>query len=362
MSTVNGWAGPVEPLAHGTVAGQAWTNLALLGTLAMLGAGYGRGVHELWSRRGVGAVVPRWRVAAFGLGVAAVLVASTGPVHERAEGSFTGHMAQHMILLLVAGPGMAAAALGLPLALAGPRRLRRRWARWRGTAAGTWLRRPGSLAVLAGTLHGGVIWIWHLPAPYRLAVQNDLVHMVEHASFVVAAALLWSTVLGAERHRIPGPVAVLLLVATMLAASALGAALTLASDPIYPAGILGPGDGDPLADQQLAGLLMWIPMDVAILTAASIVFLRWLSGLDRTSPRGLGLLPDDRTSPCGPGLLPDNPASPCGPGPLPDNPASPCGPGPLPDDRPAGSRRDASARVDHGAGSPARPAAGKGTR
>ncbi|MEO3931059.1 cytochrome c oxidase assembly protein [Micromonosporaceae bacterium B7E4] len=326
MSTLNGWAGPVEPLAHGTVVGQAWTNLALVTALAMLSAGYGRGVHELWSRRGVGTVVPRWRVAAFVLGVAAVLVASTGPVHERAERSFSGHMAQHMILLMVAGPGMAAAALGLPLALSGPRRLRQRWARWRVSAAGTRLRRPGGLAVLAGTLHGAVLWIWHLPAPYRLAVENDLVHMVEHASFVVAAALLWSTVLGAERHRLPAPAAVLLLVATMLAASALGATLTLASDPIYPAGTLGPGDGDPLADQQLAGLLMWIPMDVAVLTAASIVFLGWLSGLDRATPRGSGLLPDDR-------------------------PASP-----------AGSRRHAPARADHGDGRPVRPTAGKGTR
>lgn len=327
---MNGWAGLAEPLAHGTVAGQAWMNLALVTALAMLSAGYGRGVHELWSRRGIGAVIPRWRVAAFALGIAAVLVASTGPVHEWAERSFAGHMAQHMILLVGAGPALAAAAVGLPLALSGPRRLRRRWARWRVAAAGTWLRRHGGLALLAGALHGGVLWVWHLPTPYRLAVENDLVHMVEHASFIVAATLLWSTVIGADRHRIPGPAAVLLLVATMLAASALGATLTLASDPIYPAGILTPGD--PLADQQLAGLLMWIPMDVAVLAAASSVFLRWLFGLDRASPREHGLLPDD------------------GP------------PGPRSDVPTRATETPERAAADHGDGSPARPTAGKGTR
>ncbi|ROT28183.1 cytochrome c oxidase assembly protein [Micromonospora sp. HM5-17] len=286
------------PLAYGDPVTQAWSNLLVVTVLALLCAGYGRGVHELWSRRGTGAVVARWRVAGFALGIAAVLVASTGPGHVWAERSFAGHMGQHMILLVVAGPALAAAAPGLPLALAAPRRLRRRWARWRTSTAGSWVRRrPGALAVLAGVLHAAVLWGWHLPAPYRLAAEHGLVHAAEHASFVVAAALLWSVLLGADRHRISGPAAVLVLVATMLAASALGAALTLAPGPVYPAGILAPHGGDPEADQQLAGLLMWIPMDVAVLVAASVVFLRWLAGLDRALPRASGLPPEGPAGP-----------------------------------------------------------------
>jgi putative membrane protein len=292
------WSAPALPLAHGEPATQAWSHLALVASLALLCAAYGRGVHELWSRRGVGAVVARWRVTSFGLGVAAVLAALTGPVHERAERSFAGHMAQHMILLLVAGPLLAAGTIGLPLALAAPRRLRRRWARWRSAPAGTWLRRPGNAVVLVATAHAAVLWAWHLPASYRLALDHELAHAAEHASFVGVAMLLWSAVLGAERHRLAGPVAVLPLFATMLAASALGAALTLAPAPVYPQGVLAPNGGDPLADQQLAGLLMWIPMDVVVLAAALAVFLRWLSRLDRTAPAGHGLLPDD--GPAGP--------------------------------------------------------------
>ncbi|WP_422768748.1 cytochrome c oxidase assembly protein [Plantactinospora sp. WMMC1484] len=292
MPAVTCWAAPAAPLAHGGAAAQAWTNLGLVTTLALVGAGYARGVHELWSRRGVGAVVGRWRVGCFALGVGAVLAASTGPVHELAARSFAGHMAQHMLLLVVAGPALAAAAVGLPLALAAPRRLRRYWARWRASTAGARLRRPGPVALLAGSLHGAVLWVWHLPAPYRLATENALLHLVEHASFVVAAALLWSVVLGAGRHRLDGPAAVLLLVGTMLVSSALGAALTLAPGPVYPVAILAPEGGDPLTAQQLAGLLMWIPMDVIVLAVAAVVFLRWFSGLDRRSPRAPAPFPD----------------------------------------------------------------------
>jgi putative membrane protein len=290
---MNGLSHASASLAHGGSAAQAWSNLALVVSLALLCAGYGRGVHELWSRRGAGSVIARWRVTAFGLGITALLVALTGPVHELAEGSVAGHMTQHMILLLVSGPLLAAGAVGLPLALATPRRLRRRWARMRTGRFGTRLRRPGSAAVVAGAAHGAVVWAWHLPALYRLALDSATAHAIEHASFVVAAMLLWSMVLGAGHRRLPGPVAVLLLFATMLPASALGAALTLAPDPVYSAGASAGAGLDPLTDQQLAGLLMWIPMDVVVLVTALVVFLRWLSRLDRISPAAGELRPAD---------------------------------------------------------------------
>ncbi len=296
MPAVTNWSAPTAPLAHGSPATQAWLNVALIVSLALLCAGYGRGVHELWGRRGTGAVIPVWRVTAFGLGIAALLIALTGPAHELAERSFAGHMTQHMILLVVAGPLLAAGAIGLPLSLAGPRRLRSRWARWRVGSVGNRLRRPGNLAVLAGAAQALVIWAWHLPVLYHLALRNEVAHAIEHSCFVGTATLLWSTLLGSERHRLPGPVAVLLLFATMLPAAALGAALTLAPVPLYPPDALAPAGGDALADQQLAGLVMWIPMDVLALAAALVVFRRWLARLDRTSPASRNLYPADQPS------------------------------------------------------------------
>ncbi|MEV0001713.1 cytochrome c oxidase assembly protein [Micromonospora sp. NPDC050980] len=254
----------------------------LLGAaLALLAAGYGRGVHELWARRGAGAILPGWRVAAFGTGLLAVLAAQSGPVTALAQRGLAGHMTQHMLLLLVAGPLLAAGASGLPLTLSCPVRARRWLARLRAGAAGRWLRSPVVVAFAAGGGQSVVLWFWHLPVPYAAAERDPLLHVLEHACFVGAAWLLWAPLLGVARHRLPAPTGMLLLVATMLPASALGAVLTFAPRPVYPADVLGT---DPLTDQQLAGLLMWIPMDVVALLVTLALFLRWLLALQRRRP------------------------------------------------------------------------------
>lgn len=255
--------------------------MLLAAALALLAAGYGRGVHELWARRGRGRVLPGWRVAAFGAGLLCVLAAQDGPLAAAAERSLAGHMTQHMLLLLGAGPLLAAGAAGLPLTLACPPTPRRWLARLRVSGPVRWLRRPAVLALTAGGIHAMVLWFWHLPAPYAAAERQPVAHAVEHACFLGSAWLLWAPLVGAPRHRLPVPAGMLLLVGTMLPASALGAVLTFAPRPIYPAAVLGP---DPLADQQLAGLLMWGPMDLAVLAATLAAFLRWLLGLQRQLP------------------------------------------------------------------------------
>ncbi|GAA4574543.1 hypothetical protein GCM10023176_41770 [Micromonospora coerulea] len=267
-----------DPVAEGLL-----TMLAVV-ALCLLVAGYGRGVQELWTRRGVGRVVAGWRVAAFGVGVLTVLAAEQSPVHELAQSSFAGHMAQHMVLLLVAGPLLAAGAAGLPLSLAAPVPLRRLLARWRVAPAVRRLRRSTTYALLAGGGQTVVLWFWHLPGPYAAAVDRPAVHAAEHLSLLATAWLFWAPVLGPPRHRPPAPVTVLLLVGAMLPASALGAVLTFAPAPVYPDRMLG---ADPLADQQLAGLLMWAPMDLVVLVVALTVFLRWLLRLDRDRPDAL---------------------------------------------------------------------------
>ncbi|MEV0157307.1 cytochrome c oxidase assembly protein [Micromonospora sp. NPDC050686] len=281
-------AGGPNDVAAGLLA------MLLAAALALLAAGYGRGVHELWARRGAGRVLPGWRVAAFGAGLLCVLAAQDGPLAAAAQRSFAGHMTQHMLLLLGAGPLLAAGAAGLPLTLACPPAARRWLARLRVAGPVRRLRRPAVLALTAGGAHAAVLWFWHLPAPYLAAERQPVVHAVEHLCFLGSAWLLWAPLLGARRHRLPVPAGILLLIGTMLPASALGAVLTFAPHPVYPPAVLGP---DPLADQQLAGLLMWAPMDVAVLAATLTAFLRWLVGLQRqrpervTSPESRGPLP-----------------------------------------------------------------------
>ncbi|MEV0430483.1 cytochrome c oxidase assembly protein [Micromonospora sp. NPDC050495] len=286
MSAVTAAVGDTGEVTGGLLA------MLLTAALALLAAAYGRGVHELWARRGIGDVLPGWRVAAFGVGLFTVLGAQSGPVTALAERGLAGHMTQHM-LLLVAGPLLAAGAAGLPFTLACPATARRRIARLRVAAGVRWLRRPVAVALVAGGGQTVVLWFWHLPVPFLAAERHPALHVLEHACFVGSAWLLWAPLLGTARHRLPAPTGMLLLIATMLPASALGAVLTFAPRPVYPPEVLG---ADPLADQQLAGLLMWAPMDVAALVVTLALFLRWLLAQQRrrpervTSPEGDGRL------------------------------------------------------------------------
>lgn len=279
------------PLAHGGTGRAAeWTDVLGVLVVTALAAGYGRGVHELWARRGVGDVLSGWRVAGFAAGLVVLLAADRGPVHDTAEGSFTGHMLQHMLLLVVAAPLLAIGAAGLPLSLALPRPARALANRVRSGGAGRWLRRPVNLALITSGLYSIVLWAWHLPAPYQAALASPPVHAAEHLSFVAVGWLLWSAVLGRHRQRLSAPVGLLSLLATGMPVAALGAVLTLAPEPLYGSETLTPAD--PLADQQLAGLVMWVPMDVIVLVLAVAIFLRWLLRLDRRTPAGHDLRPE----------------------------------------------------------------------
>ncbi|MEU3453403.1 cytochrome c oxidase assembly protein [Micromonospora sp. NPDC006766] len=275
MPAVNA-VGTADGVAEGLLT------MASMVLVCLLVAGYGRGVQELW-RRGAVRLVPPWRVAAFGAGLLTVLAAEHGPMHALAEGSFAGHMTQHMVFLLGTGPLLAAGAAGLPLSLATPLALRRRLARWRVGPALRWTRRPVTGALAAGAGQTVVLWVWHLPGAYVAAVDHAVLHATEHLCFVAMSWWFWTSVLGAARHRPPAPVAVLLLAGTMLPASALGAVLTFAPEPVYPLRVFG---AHPLADQQLAGLLMWAPMDAVVILVSLGLFLRWLIRLDQTRPEG----------------------------------------------------------------------------
>jgi cytochrome c oxidase assembly factor CtaG len=273
--------------------GDAWIEVTIVLVLATLAASYGRGVHEIWARLGIGAVVSRASVVSFATALVLLYVSDRGPLHRLAEGSLAGHMAQHMILLL-AGGLLALGRAGLPLTLATPHRVRRWLGRRRVSRLGGWLRRPLRLAVVAATIHTAALWFWHLPRPFLAAVESSTVHLTEHASLVLASWLLWSTVAKAHRVDRNAAVAFFLLFTTGLTATALAAVLTFAPAPIYPPAAFGPQPGptapagsagiDPLTNQQLAGLVMWVPMDVVVLGIAGVLVLRWLTMLEQRRP------------------------------------------------------------------------------
>ncbi len=247
-------------LAHSTLAPLrllgAWTFEPLMLTgLAVTAVAYARGALRM-RRRGV---MQRRYVAAFATGMATLVVALTSPLAALSSMLFSAHMVQHLVLMLVVAPLLVHGRPGMVVMLALPvrfrRALRRVTARQSVRAISAWASHP----VVVWLVGASVLWAWHLPSLYQLALVDDRAHAPEHASFLLTAALFWWLVL---RRRGPvalaRPAAVLLVFATALQSAALGAVLTFASAPLYPVHTLGAATWglSPLQDQQLAGVIM----------------------------------------------------------------------------------------------------------
>ena len=266
--TAAAWIGCVVALsAHdghslATEALRRWTwepfTLALLGLSAVI---YVRGARAIWTRAGVGRGIARWQAAAFGLGLLSIAVALISPVAWLSGILFSVHMTQHEILMLVSAPLLVFGHPLLALLWAVPPHTRAAWRRLaqsQPVAAG-WRALTGPLAVFL--LHAIAIWTWHIPRLYEAALHNDGIHALEHVSFVVTAALFWWGMVHGRYGRIGYGVAVLYVFLTAVHSSILGALMTIAPDVWYPVYTAAASAWhlDPLEDQQLAGLLMWVP-------------------------------------------------------------------------------------------------------
>jgi cytochrome c oxidase assembly factor CtaG len=137
-------------------------------------------------------------------------------------------------------------------------------------AAWTGLTRP----VAATLVHGAAIWLWHVPVLFDAAVTNTALHRLQHVSFLVTGVLFWWALL---RCRNPG-IAAAHLFATMLHTSILGAIIALAPQILYRLQTVGAVQWGmtALQDQQLAGLLMWIPAGLVYAAAALLWFAVWV--------------------------------------------------------------------------------------
>jgi putative membrane protein len=199
------------------------------------------------------------------------------------ESLFAMHMVEHELLMAVAAPLLVIGRPMIALLWALPSTGRRAVGAI-GSSPPTrrvWLLLTGT--VFAWALHTVVLWAWHIPALFESAMRNEALHALQHASFLGAALVYWSSLLG-RPHRRAGVAgagrgaAVLSLFATSMQTGVLGALLTLGSVPWYPAygDAAAPWGLTPLEDQQLAGLLMWVPGGVAYTGAALALLASWL--------------------------------------------------------------------------------------
>ena len=268
--------------------GAATVDPGVLAALGLAGVGYAGAVAIRWRRRRR-LPVRRRHVVGFAAGLAVLVVALASPLDGLAAQRFAPHMVQHLLLMLVAAPLIVSGRPATVLLAAIPPGRRR--ALHRATSTGGWRALTAALAhpVVVWVLGTAALWAWHFPTLYDLALRNDAVHAVEHATFLGTAALFWGLVIGAGRRRSPTarPVALALTFATALASSALGAALTFATAPLYPvqAARAAAAGVSPLEDQQLAGVLMWVPPGVIYLVTMATLLVRWFNELDARPDR-----------------------------------------------------------------------------
>lgn len=261
--------------AHGGHAhGIGWTlDASVTVPLLLAAAVYAVGLWRLRTRSARGRPAQARHAGLYALGWLILAGALVSPLHEAGERSFTMHMIEHELLMLPAALLLVAAQPGPMLLWGLPRPLRRlfgsasRWSVW------------GRLSepITATAIQALAVWLWHMPGPFDLALRHEGWHILQHSCFVLGALLFWWAML----HRANEALAAICLFATSMIGGALGALMALATSPWYAAyAAMGmtPFGIAPEQDQQLAGLIMWIPGGLFHLGAALWFLGRWLTG------------------------------------------------------------------------------------
>ena len=268
--------------AHGDHDSLSWTFDPYVLGLLLLSAGlYATGTWRLWRRAGTGRGLRSWQALSYGAGWLLLVAALVSPLHWLGEHLFSAHMVEHEIVMAGAAPLLA---LSRPIGAfiwAFPASLRRRIGR-----IGQWpmLRRPWRFVtapLFATVFHGAAIWLWHAPSLFEAAVASEALHRLQHVTFLASAlAFWWAMVRRAERGA-----AVLHLFITMVHMTLLGALLTFSGRVLYTrqTGFASEWGLTPLEDQQLAGLIMWVPAGTVYAGAALAFAALWIHQSSRSA-------------------------------------------------------------------------------
>jgi putative membrane protein len=216
----------------------------------------------------------RWQRVAFYAGWLSLVIALLSPLDVLSEKFFSAHMAQHEVLMVVAAPLLV---LGRPLAAflwAMPARARLPLASWtrRAPIAAAW--RAITNPLVATLVHGIALWTWHLPSLYQATLRSDAIHALQHSSFLFSATLFWWALIHGRWGRLGYGAAIGYIFVTAAHSGALGALITFSPNVLYP--IYG-----DIGDQQLAGLIMWIPAGTLMTVAAVAMMVAWLKEAER---------------------------------------------------------------------------------
>ncbi len=250
----------------------------IIGSLAVSAAVYTAGLRSLWRQSGVGHGISRWQAAAFAGGWLSMFVALVSPLHPWGEVLFSAHMTQHEILMLISAPLFV---LGRPF-IAAMWAVPGHWRKNTGHAINsapvkrTWA--IATNALVAWSVHTVALWVWHIPALFQATLHSDAVHTLQHASFFLSALLFWWAIIYGKRGLASYGAGVLYLFTTSIQSGLLGVLLTLTGRVWYPeySQYTGSWGLTPIEDQQLGGLIMWVPAGIVYIVAGLIMFAGWL--------------------------------------------------------------------------------------
>ncbi|HEY8258550.1 MAG TPA: cytochrome c oxidase assembly protein [Gemmatimonadales bacterium] len=239
----------------------------LIGT-GLLGALYFWGIGPLRRRKGLGPPAAPWQIASFVAALVVLLASLNGPIHDLSDYYlFSVHMVQHLVLTLLFPPLLIA---GIPGWLLSPI-LRHDGVRR--------VARVLAHPVVAAGVYSATIAAWHVAAAYDLMMRNHEVHVATHIMFMVTATMMWWPVMSPspEVPRLSPGLGMLYLFLVGIPMQLVAALITLADGVLYPWYSPAPRTWglSPLDDQQLGGLLMWVPGNLWMFLAIGVLFFRW---------------------------------------------------------------------------------------
>ena len=233
------------------------------------------GIVRMWNR----SVPIAWKgVAYFAAGWMSLLLALNSPIHSIGEQLFWVHMTQHEILVLISAPLLVLAQPLVAFLWALPRR-------WRDHVGDLSKFKPVSAVwafvsapLAAWILHAVALWIWHAPPLFDATLHSDAIHALQHISFLGSALLFWWALIHRHGARLGKGAAVVYVFTTAAHTSILGALLTFYGSYVGTAPLW---NLTALQDQQLGGLIMWVPSGTLLTLIGLALLASWLRESDR---------------------------------------------------------------------------------
>jgi cytochrome c oxidase assembly factor CtaG/cytochrome c2 len=247
--------------------------------LALTVVVYVRGARESRKRSTRNEVALGREMWFFIAGFSVLALALMSPLHQIGGALFSAHMVQHELLMAIAAPLLVLGRPAVPMLWGLPGSVRKPVGKvfTTGLLRGAW--RFLTLPLVAFLLHAAAIWVWHAPSLYDASVTNELVHTAQHLSFLGTALLFWWSVFHGRGNRKSDGSAILWLFATAVHTSLLGALMTGSDSPWYAAyhdSTTMQWGLTTLADQQLGGIVMWVPGGVVYMIAALYLVLGFM--------------------------------------------------------------------------------------